>query len=113
MALLRLKGAIVKFDSVAAPQVGFGGNMPVNAIRRLLEHTDAANGEYWLICDRDLSGTGANPIHRAIIWEQPELLFPCGDCRGSGEYIGLTERGPCRTCGGRKVVRVRYVPKHL
>src|SRR5713226_3818887 len=57
---------IARYDAQAAqwsawfedtPQVGFGGDMPVVAIRRLLEFTEPANGPYWLICDRDLSGT--------------------------------------------------------
>jgi hypothetical protein len=88
------------------PEFGFDADTPVVAIRRLLEFIEPANGTYWLICDRDLSGTGAHPIHREIIWDRPELLFPCGDCRGRGEYVGLIERETCQTCGGRKVVRV-------
>jgi hypothetical protein len=86
------------------PQVAFGGDMPAVAIRRLLEGTEAEPGDYALICDADLSGTGAHTIYRSIIWNPPELLLPCGDCRGKGEYVGLLERGTCKTCGGRKVV---------
>jgi DnaJ-class molecular chaperone len=80
--------------------------MPVVAIRRLLERTEAEPDGYALICDRDLSGRGAHPLHRSIIWNPPELLLPCGDCRGRGEYVGLLERATCKTCGGRKVVPV-------
>jgi DnaJ-class molecular chaperone len=78
--------------------------MPVVAIRRLLEFTEAASGTYLLICDQDLAGSGV--IHREIIWDRPELLFPCPDCRGRGEYVGLLERETCRTCAGRNVVPV-------
>lgn len=33
----------------------------------------------------------------------PELLqpSPCPDCRGTGQYAGLTSVETCRTCGGR------------
>src|SRR5216684_4554284 len=62
---------IAKYDAQAgqwsawfedSPQVGFGGDMPVVAIRRLLEFTEPPNGPYLLICDRDLAGSGV--IHR-------------------------------------------------
>jgi hypothetical protein len=88
------------------PQIVFDGNMPAVAIRRLLEGTEAEPDEYALICDADLSGTGAHTIYRSIIWNPPELLLPCGDCQGRGEYVGLLERKTCTTCGGRKVVPV-------
>ena len=95
---------VATFEGI--PQVTYGGNMPAVAIRRLLDGTEAGADCYALICDMDLSGTGAHPIHRSIIWDPPELLLPCGDCRGRGEYVGLLERETCRTCGGRTVVPV-------
>jgi DnaJ-class molecular chaperone len=88
------------------PQVAFGGDMPAVAIRRLLEGTEAHPDSYALMCDANLSGTGAHTIYRSNIWNPPELLLPCGDCRGKGEYVGLLERETCQTCGGRKVVPV-------
>jgi hypothetical protein len=88
------------------PQVVYGGDMPAVAIRRLLEGTEPEPNDYALICDADLSGRGVNTIYRSIIWNPPELLLPCGDCRGRGEYVGLLERKRCPTCGGRKVVPV-------
>jgi len=84
------------------PQVAFGGDMPVRAVRRLLEGTDAAPGAYTLLCDRDLSGSGI--LSRDITWDPPELLRPCPDCGGRGRYTGLHDVESCRTCGGRKVV---------
>ena len=86
------------------PHVAFGGDMPVVAIRRLLEGTEAAPDGYTLICDSDLAGSRV--LRREIIWHPPELLFPCGACEGRGEYVGLLERETCGTCGGRKVVPV-------
>ena len=29
---------------------------------------------------------------------------PCKDCRGSGFYVGFSDRGICKTCNGTKVV---------
>jgi hypothetical protein len=95
---------VAAFDGT--PQVAFGGNMPAVAIRRLLDDTEAHPDSYALICDADLSGTGAHTIHRSVIWNPPELLLPCGDCQGRGEYVGLLEREICQTCGGRKLVSV-------
>jgi hypothetical protein len=93
---------VAAFDGT--PQVAFGGNMPVVAIRRLLDETEAASDSYTLLCDQDLAGTGV--LYRSIIWNPPELLLFCGDCQGRGEYVGLLERETCGTCGGRKMVSV-------
>ena len=87
-----------------SPQVAFGSDMPVRAIRRLLEGIEADPDVIILMCDRDLAGTRV--LRRKIIWDPPELLFPCGTCEVRGEYVGLLERDICRTCGGRKVVPV-------
>jgi hypothetical protein len=84
----------------------FGGHTPAVAIRRLLEWTEAKPDAYMLICDADLSGLVAHTIHRPIIWNPPDLLLPCGECRGRGQYVGLRVRETCRTCGGRTVVPV-------
>jgi hypothetical protein len=73
---------------------------------RLLDGTETHPNSYALICDRDLTGTGAETLYRSIIWNAPELLLPCGDCHGCGEYVGLLERETCPTCGGRKMVPV-------
>lgn len=104
---------IAKFDAMGGewighfadrPQVGFGGDLPVVAIRRLLEGTESAPDTYTLECDRDLIGSGI--ILRSIIWDPPELLFRCPGCDGRGEYVGLHERERCRRCGGRGRVPV-------
>lgn len=34
----------------------------------------------------------------------PLAGLPCPDCRGTGEYVGLTTREKCRKCGGRGTV---------
>lgn len=91
---------IAHFENV--PQVAFGGELPVPAIRGLLEGTEAAPDAYTLRCDQDLAGSGI--LLRSVIWDPPELLFPCSDCNGRGEYVGLHDREPCGTCRGRGCV---------
>jgi hypothetical protein len=77
---------------------------PAVAIRRLLDGTEAASDSYTPLCDQDLAGTGV--LYRSIIWNPPELLLPCGDCHGRGEYVGLLEGEARGRCGGRKMVSV-------
>src|SRR5262245_33223503 len=83
-------------------QVAFGAATATAAARRLLEYTQAERGTYTLLSgnERD-SGTA---IVQFVTWDPPELLLPCDDCRGTGEYRGLTESGPCKACGGRGAV---------
>jgi len=57
---------------------------------------------YPLHCDWDIVGSGV--LHRELIWQPPEVLFPCPPCKGTGLYIRLIEVGTCKACGGRKVV---------
>jgi len=104
---------VVNYDSWARqwiahfapkPDDAYGGDLPVAAIRRLLDGTDAASAVYHLICDQDLSGWGV--LNQTIIWDSPELLCTCSDCRGRGDYVGLVERETCRTCNGRTVIVV-------
>jgi hypothetical protein len=85
-----------------APQVAFGEALPVPAIRRLLEGTEAEPDAYTLRCDDDLAGNGI--LLRSVVWDPPELLFPCATCSGCGVYVGLQEREPCGTCNGRGCV---------
>ncbi|MBI3866712.1 MAG: hypothetical protein HY290_32930 [Planctomycetia bacterium] len=102
---------IVKFRTQAGqwsawfeirPQVAFGSDIPMGAVRRLLEGTEALPGEYLLRCDQDQVGSGT--LMRTVNWQPPELLFECPSCRGMGEYVGLFEVETCKVCGGRKVV---------
>ncbi len=93
---------IAHFDG--APVFAFGGDMPVKAIRRLLEGKSVAPARFVLLCDRDRVGSGV--LQYTIVWEPPELLFPCQACEGRGEYIGLLEREVCHACGGRKLIPV-------
>ena len=85
-----------------APQAAFGGNLPIVAIRRLLEGTEAPAVSCILICDSDLLGTGI--LQRSFVWEPPEMLFVCPSCEGKGEYGGLMHRESCQPCGGRGLV---------
>ena len=85
-----------------SPQVAFGGELPVPAIRRLLEGIEADPDAYALECDMDLIGSGI--LLRSVVWDPPELLFPCSACNGRGVYVGLQEREPCGTCNGRGCV---------
>jgi hypothetical protein len=102
---------IVRFDRDAdqwsawfadTRQVAFGGDRPVVAMRRLLEGTEAASDTYPLVCDSDRAGSGV--LHRDLIWQPPEVLFPCSACNGTGRYVGLIEVDTCKVCRGRKVV---------
>jgi hypothetical protein len=104
---------VVNYDSWARqwiahfatkPDDAYGGDLPVAAIRRLLDGTEAEYAVYQLFCDQDLSGRGV--FDRTIIWDPPELLCTCPDCHGRGEYFGLVERETCRMCNGRAVVAV-------
>jgi|SRR5579872_5090402 len=84
------------------PQVAFGGDLPVVAMRRLLAGTEALPDTYPLVCNSHQAGTGV--LHRDLIWKPPEVLFPCPTCNGTGRYVGLIEAGTCKACAGRKVV---------
>jgi hypothetical protein len=84
----------------ATPQVAFGGNLPMLAVRRLLEGTEALPDTYLVHYDRSETDTGHV---QSIVWEPPEILFDCTECNGTGQYVGLIETGPCKVCGGRKV----------
>jgi hypothetical protein len=104
---------IVRFDAEArewnanfqcVPQVAYGGDLPMRAVRRLLEGTVAWPDIYPLRCDPDDSGHGVP--HRSLIWDPPEMLFECSTCRGTGQYVGLAEVGTCDACGGRTIVPV-------
>jgi hypothetical protein len=84
------------------PQFAFGGDLPMTAVHRLLDGTEAGPDTYPLVCDADRAGSGV--LHRDLIWQSPDVLFPCSTCRGTGQYTGLCEVETCQVCGGRKVV---------
>jgi hypothetical protein len=84
------------------PQVAFGGDLPVVAIRRLLDGTESVPDTYPLVCNSDCAGSGV--LHRDLIWQPPQVLFPCPMCNGTGRYVALIEVGTCKACGGRKIV---------
>jgi hypothetical protein len=85
------------------PGVAFGSDLPMGAVRRLLEGSEAP-AVYPLACDVDQSATSV--LHRELTWQPPEILFPCPTCKGTGQYAGLIEVGTCQVCGGRKMVPV-------
>jgi len=87
-----------------APQAGFSGDLPVVAIRRLLEGLDAPADSHSLICDSDLLRGGI--LQQSFTWNPPEMLFVCPSCDGKGEYVGLMERETCGPCRGRGVIPV-------
>jgi hypothetical protein len=93
---------VAYFESV--PQVAFGGEKPLNALRRLLEGTEAEQGSYVMQWVQETPDSGT-PFW-SVSWDPPELLIPCQACEGRGEYVGLLEREVCRACGGKKVVQV-------
>ena len=85
-----------------AAHIGAGGDMPVVAVRRLLDMTDSPAGDYRLECDQDMAGSDV--LLRTIAWNPPALSFVCHECGGRGRYVGLIETEACRTCGGRGVL---------
>jgi DnaJ-class molecular chaperone len=85
------------------PQVAFGGDLAVVAIRRLLDGTEAHSDTDPLVCDWDQNG-GGGVLHRDVVWQSPEVLFPCPLCKGSGRFVGFMKAGTCKAWGGRKVV---------
>lgn len=88
----------------ATPQLAFGGNLPMVSVRRLLEGTEAIRDTYRLY--RDSGDADSEPIVQALTWEPPEILLDCTECKGTGQYVGLIETGPCKVCGGRKLQTV-------
>ncbi len=86
------------------PQVAFGADIPGTAYRQLLEGTEVAPDSYPLVCDADRAGTGI--VTALLIWQPPEILFPCPTCGGTGQYIGLADVDVCKACRGRRVVSV-------
>jgi hypothetical protein len=88
------------FESV--PQFAFGGGTAIGAVCRLLEGAESDHGTYTIECFSDLALAEQAPA--SIVWDPPELLVPCPDCNGRGEYVGLLHVERCRTCAGRMVV---------
>ena len=86
-----------------APQVAYGGDVPMAAVRRFLEGSEQAPGTYPLVCDANQVGSAL--LHRELVWQPPEILFECSACQGTGKYVGLVDVDTCRVCGGRKLVR--------
>lgn len=82
-----------------ALHVGFGGDVPMTALRRLLEGTVAPAGLYELNCDQDQAGSGV--LIRVLDWQPPEIRFTCSRCNGKGQYAGLAEVEPCGPCEGK------------
>ena len=86
----------------STPQVAFSADLPMPAVRRLLEGTESAAGSYPLLCDANQARTEV--LRRDLIWNPLYILFTCESCRGTGQYTGLSRIGVCKVCGGRKVV---------
>lgn len=86
------------------PQGAFGSDLPVKAVRRLLEGMEVEPGAFNLLCDGE--GPGDEVLRYSVVWDPPELQFPCQACEGRGEYVGLFEREVCQGCLGRKVIAV-------
>jgi hypothetical protein len=71
----------------------FCANMPMVAVRQLLEGSETEPHTMLLRCDRDQSAIGV--LQMSIVWDPPEILVPCRECEGRGEYVGLREREVC------------------
>jgi hypothetical protein len=97
----RLTGQwVAHFDR--APHWAYSSDVPMRAIRRLLEGAEAWPGTFALACDADQAASSV--LHRELIWKPPEILFECSACGGSGQYVGLAIVEVCQACGGRKFV---------
>lgn len=72
------------------PEIAFDGESPLRAVVRLLDNTPGVDARA-LVPDSARTRDG----HLEFV-----LRIPCPDCRGTGEYVGLIEVGPCTTCGG-------------
>src|SRR5262245_52441070 len=82
--------------------LAYGSDLPLKAVRRLLEGTERESGVFRLQCE-DGSVAG---VPDDIVWDDPELFRTCVECNATGTYTGLAEVETCRTCCGRKVVPV-------
>jgi hypothetical protein len=91
---------VAHFDST--PQIAFGSDLPMGAVRRLLAGCESPPGPFQLRVDQDQVYSGV--LFRVAKWKPPELLFTCSACDGRGEYVGLIVKEVCKVCGGRKVV---------
>ena len=69
----------------------FGGHTPAEALRRLCETLDGFDADS-LVADNARTRDGAMVF---VVGE------PCGDCGGSGRYVGLSETSDCEACRGR------------
>ena len=85
------------------PNLSYGGDSPIKAVRRLLEGVEAVSAASQLL---NFGKTEADVDRFSILWDPPLLLFECQACEGRGEYVGLFEKEVCRGCGGRKMIPV-------
>ena len=100
---------IARFDADAGqrvahfkhtPQIAFGGDLLVVALRRLLAGTEAAPDTYPLVCNWDLVTSGV--LHRSVIWQPPRVLFPYPTCKGTCQY-GANRGRDVQGLRGRKI----------
>ena len=82
-----------------APCVCYGGDFSMVAVHRLLEGSEID------ACDLKLNVShvqaGAAVLVREAVWQPPELLLPCEQCNGKGEYVGLAVVEKCGACRGK------------
>ena len=81
-----------------SPETAFGGEWPADAIERLVATVPELDPEK-IVADHEQS-------------TDTRLVFVieggvCPDCGGAGEYVGLSVKETCGTCGGSG----RTVPK--
>jgi hypothetical protein len=104
-----LEKVVVSYSPTAAywnawfesdPQVAFGSDLPIHAARMLLAGYESPAGEYELVVDQILAGSGV--LHRIATWQPPDLLFPCQNCKGTGQHIRFNAAEVCPVCGGKQ-----------
>lgn len=87
-----------------SPAAEFVGRSPAEALGYLLRGNGWAMSDVVLNMDPDRSNISAGHAEVLITLRRPGLEKVCPDCRGSGQYVGLSVVETCHACGGRKVV---------
>lgn len=88
---------LARFDG--SPSVRSGSNIPMDAVRRLLQGNGTPPGDVMLHVDQDQAGSAL--LSRAATWQPPELLFKCTQCNRWRAHTRPSVVETCRACRGR------------
>lgn len=81
-------------------------------------------GRDWVIPTRSVPGNREQTVNRLRLPQATPVItdvtslgpkqpatIPCGECKGTGQYVGFKEIEPCSVCKGTKVIpNPKYVP---